>query len=60
MQLELSDEQVEVLRDALDSVVGDLSPEIADTDNPTYRRQLVARRDLLRAILSQVGGPLPR
>jgi hypothetical protein len=60
MQVELSDEQAELLREVLDSVVGDLSPEIADTDNPTYRRQLVARRDQLRAILAQVGGPLPR
>ena len=38
----------------------DLRSEIADTDNRDYRRGLIARRDRLRALLDQVGGPVVR
>src|SRR5437016_2839146 len=58
MQLDLSDDDAELLRDVLDSVVRDLSPEIADTDNPYYRRELKERRDRLRGVLDVLGGPL--
>ncbi len=60
MQFEFSDDDVRLLRELLDATVLDLSPEIADTDNPTYRRSLVDRRDQLRAILDTLGGPPPR
>jgi hypothetical protein len=60
MQVELSDDEVQLLREVLDSAVTDLSPEIADTDNPFYRRSLVERREHMRAILDKLGGPLPR
>jgi len=60
MELELTTEDMELLREALDSAVRDLSLEIADTDNAEFRRGLVARRDRLRALLDQVGGPLAR
>jgi predicted RNA binding protein with dsRBD fold (UPF0201 family) len=60
MQLELTTEDTEVLQEALDSVVRDLSLEIADTDNAEFRRGLQARRDRLQALLDQVGGPLAR
>jgi hypothetical protein len=60
MQVELSDDEVELLREVLDTTVADLSPEIADTDNPFYRRGLVGRRDHIRAILDKLGGPVPR
>ena len=58
MQLDLSDVDAELLREVLDSVVRDLSPEIADTDNPAYRRELKERRDRLRTMLDFLGGPL--
>ena len=48
--LELSAEQADLLGDVLDSTIRDLSPEIADTDNPSYRRELKERREQLRAI----------
>jgi hypothetical protein len=57
MQIELDDSDAEILREVLYSVIMDLSPEIADTDSPDYRRQLKARRDRLRAVLDRLGGP---
>ena len=60
MQLELTDDDAELLQEVLDSVVRDLRSEIADTDNRDYRRGLIARRDRLRALLDQVGGPVIR
>jgi len=56
MRLELDDSDVQLLREVLHSVVRDLSPEIADTDNPSYRRELKDRRDRLRAVLDLLGG----
>lgn len=57
MRLELDDGDLQILREVLHSVVQDLSPEIADTDNPVYRRDLKNRRDRLRAMLERLGGP---
>jgi len=57
MRLDLDDGDLEILRETLFQVVQDLSPEIADTDNPTYRRDLENRRDRLRAVLELLGGP---
>ena len=57
MRLELDEGDRQILREVLYSVVQDLSPEIADTDNPTYRRDLKSRRDRLRAVLERLGGP---
>ena len=57
--LELNADELELLCDVLDSTIGDLSPEIADTDNPSYRRNLKARRQSLRDIrarLTPAGG----
>jgi hypothetical protein len=58
MRLDVNDEDVQVLREVLTSVVSDLSPEIADTDNFEYRNALKGRRDRLRAILENLGGPV--
>jgi hypothetical protein len=55
MQVELSDELGEELRETLGALVADMSSEIADTDNPAFRRDLEARRERLRAIV----GALP-
>jgi hypothetical protein len=51
----LSDELVEELRETIGSALGDLSSEIADTDNPGYRLTLKARRDRLQAIIGLLG-----
>lgn len=52
--LEFSDEELAELRALLDSAISDLSPEIADTDNPHYRTMLRGRRDRLCAIRDRV------
>lgn len=56
MQLEFNDDEVELLREVIQSTVSDLSPEIADTDNPQYRRMLNGRRDTLNSVLAKLGG----
>ena len=52
MNLELSEPLAVELRDTLREVLGDMSSEIADTDNPAYRRVLESRRERLSAIHS--------
>ena len=54
MQVELTEEQAEALRSTLDQALGDLSSEIAATDNAGYRSALQSRRDSLRAVRSQL------
>ena len=55
MNLELNDDEVDELRTLLDGVLGDLSHEIADTDNAKYRVGLRQRRDLLAAVRRNLG-----
>ncbi len=56
MILTLSEELADELRETLRSALGDLSAEIADTDNASYRAGLQSRRDRLVAIQSQLEG----
>ncbi len=55
MKLDLSEPLADELRSTLEAVLGDMSSEIAGTDNPTYRRELLNRRERLAAIYSQLG-----
>ena len=55
MRIELTDEQVVDLGELLRGALGDLSSEIAATDNPTYRDGLRARRASLEGVLTQLG-----
>jgi len=50
MKVELSHELSQELAVTLADVISDMSSEIADTDNPGYRRELEARRVRLRSI----------
>ena len=50
MELTLTDTEATELRDLIDGSLGDLSSEIADTDNPSYRLALKERRDRLRSV----------
>jgi len=54
MIVELSDELAEELRVTLANVISDMSSEVADTDNPDYRRQLQARRVRLQSIVESL------
>jgi hypothetical protein len=54
MQLELSDDELEALRQVLQESLRDLSSEIADTDNAMYRKGLSSYRETLRSIQSRL------
>ena len=54
MELTLTDEEATELRDLLDGSLGDLSSEIADTDNPGYRLALKERRTRLQAVRARL------
>ena len=56
MILNLSESQAEELRQTLEGVLGDMSSEIADTDNPSYRLTLKERRDHLRSVRDKLAG----
>jgi hypothetical protein len=60
MQLTLTDDESTELRDLLDGSLGDLSSEIAATDDPTYRLGLKARRVRLQSVRAQLVGPAGR
>jgi hypothetical protein len=55
MLVELDESEWTLLREVLANVVRELSPEIADTDNPLYRRMLLVRRTELQALLDRLG-----
>lgn len=55
MQLTLDDEQAAELRTLVATALSDLSHEIADTDNPSFRSDLRKRRELLQSVLDSLG-----
>ena len=57
MQLDLSDDDVELLREVLDAALDRLTSEIGHTDNRVYRQDLKDRRDRLRGLIGVLGGP---
>jgi len=59
MELDLDDTRSELLREILDSTYRDLAYEIADTDNSKFRSTLSDRRQLVKSMLDDLGGPLP-
>ncbi|MGO9855176.1 MAG: hypothetical protein ACLPYY_09065 [Acidimicrobiales bacterium] len=55
MKIELTDEQASDLGELLREALGDLSSEIAATDNAAYREGLRARRGSLEGVLAKLG-----
>jgi hypothetical protein len=55
MQLDLSDDDVELLREVLDTALDRLTSEIGHTDNRVYRQSLKNRRDRLRGLIDVLG-----
>lgn len=53
-QLDFTQEEIESLVKLLERALGDMSYEIADTDQSKFRDQLKGRRDSLRAILDKL------
>jgi len=56
MNIELTESQRTELQELLRGSLADLSSEIADTDNPSYRNGLRDRREALESVLSQLDG----
>jgi hypothetical protein len=56
MHIDLTDIQVQELRDLLCGSLSDLSSEIAGTDNAGYREGLRTRRACLESVLALLGG----
>jgi hypothetical protein len=52
VHLVLSDEEASSLRDLLDGALREMSMEIADTDNPEFRKGLRNTRECLRRVRS--------
>ena len=50
MKIELTDRDAAVLHGVLTTRLGDMSVEIAATDNPVFRASLRARRDAVRRV----------
>lgn len=57
MLIEISEEQARELHELLESSLGDLSSEIAGTDNAEYRQGLRQRRTVLESVLFQLDNP---
>ena len=57
MLIEVSEEQGAELHRLLESSLGDLSSEIAGTDNAEYREGLRQRRTVLESVLSLLDNP---
>jgi hypothetical protein len=51
LNLDLTDEEVEVLRHVLESYLSDLRMEIADTDLLDFRNMLKDRKGVIRKVL---------
>ena len=56
MNSELTESQRTELQELLRGSLADLSSEIADTDNPSFRNGLRDRREVLESVLSQLDG----
>jgi hypothetical protein len=59
MHLDLADDDVELVREVMDSAVSHLTSEIAHTDSRAYRHNLKERRDRLRGVLDLLGSQTP-
>jgi hypothetical protein len=57
MLIELTEEQCAELQRLLESSLGDLSSEIAGTDNAEYREGLRQRRSVLESVLFLLDNP---
>lgn len=51
VQIDLTTDEIEVLRDVLDSYLSDLRMEIADTDRMGFREMLKHRKRIIAKVL---------
>lgn len=60
VHLDLSAEEAQAMLGVIDEVLGELTHEIAATDNAAFRAQLTRRRELIRKVrggLEAAGAP---
>jgi len=57
LQLELTAEEAELLREIAEEWLSDLRVEISATDRVTYRQGLKKKAALLRGIVDRLGAP---
>lgn len=57
VRIDLTVEQVEMLREILQSFLGDLRMEVAGTDQMDYREQLKLREVFLKDLLLRLDAP---
>lgn len=55
MQLELTNDEATMLRDALASYLAELRMEVARTESRAYRHPLVERERLLERLVDELG-----
>ena len=56
VQLDLSDEEVQVLKEVLETAHSDLRMQIADTDRKDFRDMLKGRKAVIAKVLESLGG----
>jgi hypothetical protein len=56
-EIVLTDDESAAIQKALLSYLRDLRGEIADTDNPAYKRELREERATLESAIAKLGGP---
>ncbi len=52
--LELTDEEIEVVRDVLAHVIGEMNMEVFRTDTHNFKQLLKHRREVLEKVLSRL------
>lgn len=57
MQLALTDQEAETLRDLLEAYLPELRREVARTERHSLRHALVQRQELAERLLEQLGTP---
>lgn len=55
-QLELNATEHQALVEALKSFLSELRTEVSHTDRQAYRQQLKSQEEVLKAVLSRLGG----
>jgi hypothetical protein len=55
MMIELSSEELAVLRESLEIYLADLRREVAGTENPEMRHGLQRKQDTLEGVLTRLG-----
>ena len=54
-KLELTDDEARLLKEILQSYLGDLRMEIADTDLQSFRNKLRSNEELIKRIIDRLG-----